>query len=101
MHFNEERAIYTLRGKILKLMVGFTYFGRNISFILNEANKRLRTGWTAIDRLSIIWQSDIFDKIKRDFFQGVAVSLLPCACRKSSTETIQEYYVMFSRIWKR
>ena len=33
-----------------------------------------------IDRLSIIWKSDLTDKIKRSFFQAVVVSLLLYGC---------------------
>ncbi len=29
--------------------------------------------WTAIDRLSIIWKSDLTDKMKRSFFQAAVV----------------------------
>ncbi len=32
--------------------------------------------WTAIDRLSIIWKSDLTDKMKRSFFQAAVVSIL-------------------------
>ena len=32
--------------------------------------------WTAINRLSIIWKSDLSDKIKPDFFQAAVVSIL-------------------------
>ena len=32
--------------------------------------------WNAIDRLSIIWKSDLFDKIKRNYIQAVAWSIL-------------------------
>ena len=31
---------------------------------------RLTKAWTAIDRLSIIWKSDLTDKMKRSFFQA-------------------------------
>ena len=30
--------------------------------------------------LSIIWKSDLFDKIKQDFFQAAVVSILLCGC---------------------
>ena len=36
--------------------------------------------WTAIDRLSIIWKSDLTDKMKRSFFQAAVVSILLCGC---------------------
>ena len=36
--------------------------------------------WTAIDKLSIIWKSDLTDKIKRSFFQAAVVSILLYGC---------------------
>ena len=36
--------------------------------------------WTAIDRLSIIWKSDLTDKMKCSFFQAVVVSILLYGC---------------------
>ena len=36
--------------------------------------------WISIDKLSIIWKSNFIDKIKRDFFQAVAVSILLYDC---------------------
>ena len=41
---------------------------------------RLTKAWTAIDRLSIIWKSDLTDKMKRSFFQAAAVSILLYGC---------------------
>ena len=40
----------------------------------------LAKAWTAIDRLSIIWKSDLSDKTKHSFFQAVVVSILPYGC---------------------
>ena len=42
--------------------------------------KRLTKAWTAIDRLSIIWKSDLTDKMKRSFFQAAVVSILLYGC---------------------
>ena len=36
--------------------------------------------WTAINRLSIIWKSDLTDKMKRSFFQAVVASILLYGC---------------------
>ena len=36
--------------------------------------------WTAIDKLSIIWKSNLTDKVKRSFFQEVVVSILLYGC---------------------
>ena len=37
---------------------------------------RLAKAWTAIDKLSIIWRSDLTDKMNRSFFQTAVVSIL-------------------------
>ena len=36
--------------------------------------------WTAINRLSIIWKSDLTDKMKRSFFQAEVTSILLYEC---------------------
>ena len=36
--------------------------------------------WTAIDRLSVIWKSNLTDKMKRSFFQAAVVSILLYGC---------------------
>ena len=36
--------------------------------------------WTAIDRLSVIWKSDLTDKMKRSFFQALVVLILLYGC---------------------
>ena len=36
--------------------------------------------WTAINRLSIIWKSDLTDKMKRSFFQAAVASILLYGC---------------------
>ena len=41
---------------------------------------RLTKAWTAIDKLSIIWKSDLTDKMKRSFFQAAVVSILLYGC---------------------
>ena len=46
----------------------------------NDINTRPAKAWTANDRLSVIWKSDLRDKIKRSFFQAVVVSVLLYGC---------------------
>ena len=41
---------------------------------------RLAKAWTAINRLSVIWKSDLTDKMKRSFFQAAVVSILLYGC---------------------
>ena len=40
----------------------------------------LTKAWTAIDRLSIIWKSNLTHKMKRSFFQAAVVSILLYGC---------------------
>ena len=55
-----------------------------ICFIGSSLNKdidtRLTKAWTAIDRLSIIWKSDLTDKMKPSFFHAAVVSILLYGC---------------------
>ena len=45
-----------------------------------QMDTRLTKAWTAIDRLSIIWKSNLTDKMKRSFFQAAVVSILLYGC---------------------
>ena len=45
-----------------------------------DIDTRLMKAWTAIDRLSIIWKSDLADKMKLSFFQAAVVSILLYGC---------------------
>ena len=78
--FKQEGAIFTLSGKLLNLVDQFPYLSSKISSTENEVNICLVKAWKAIDRLLIIWKSDVSDKIKRDFLQAVAVSILLYGC---------------------
>ena len=57
-----------------------TYFGSRVLSTENDINTRQAKAWTAIDRLSAIWKSDLIDKIKRSFFQAAVVSILLYGC---------------------
>ena len=70
----------TLDGASLKLVDKFTYLGSSVSSTEKDIDTRLTKAWTAIDRLSIIWKSDLTDKMKRSFFQAVVVSILLYGC---------------------
>ena len=65
MSFIERGDISTLHGSSLKLVDKFTYLGRSVSSIENDINTRLAKAWKANDRLSVIWKSDLSDKIKQ------------------------------------
>ena len=80
MHFNQKGDISTLDGTSLKLVDKFTYLGNSVSSTEKDIDIRLTKAWTAIDRLSIIWISNLTDKMKRSFFQAAVVSILLYGC---------------------
>ena len=61
MCYNQTGDISTLDGTSLKLVDKFTYLGSSISSTEKDIDTRLTKAWTAIDRLSIIWKSDLTD----------------------------------------
>ena len=77
---NQTGDISTLDGTSLKLVNKFTYRGSRVSSTEKHIDTRLTKAWTAIDRLSIIWKSDLIDKMKRSFFQAAVVSIQLYGC---------------------
>ena len=80
MCFNQTGHISTLDGTSLKLVHKFTYLGSSISSTEKDIDTWLTKAWTAIDKLSIIWKSDLNDKMKRSFFQAAVVSIQLYGC---------------------
>ena len=80
MCYNQTGDISTLDGTPLKLVDKFTYLGSSVSSTEKDIDTRLMKAWTAINRLSIIWKSDLTDKMKRSFFQAAVVSILLYGC---------------------
>ena len=80
MRYNQTGDIFTLDGTSLKLVDKFTYLGSSVSSTEKDIDTRLMKAWTAINRLSIIWKSDLSDKMKRSFFQTAVVSILLYGC---------------------
>ena len=80
MCYNQTGNINTLDGASLRLVDKFTYLGSSVSSTENDIDTRLTKAWTAIDRLSIIWKSDLNDEMKRSFFQAAVVSILLYEC---------------------
>ena len=80
MCFNQTGDISTLDGTSLKLVDKFTYLGNSVSSTEKDIDTRLTKAWTAINKLSIIWKSDLTDKMKRSFFQAAVVLILLYGC---------------------
>ena len=80
MCYNQTGDISTLDRTPLKLVDKFTYLGSSISSTEKDIDTRLTKACTAINRLSIIWKSDLTDKMKCSFFQAAVTSILLYRC---------------------
>ena len=80
MCFNQTRDISTLDRTSLKLVDKFTYQGSNVLSTEKDIDTRLTKAQAAIDSLSVIWKSDLTDKMKHSFFQAAVVSILLYGC---------------------
>ena len=80
MCYNQTGDISTLQGTPLKLVDKFTYLGSSVESTEKDIETRLTKAWTAINRLSTIWKSDLTDKMKRSFFQAAVTSILLYGC---------------------
>ena len=52
----------------------------SVSSTEKDNDTRLTKAWTAIDKLSIIWKSNLIDKMKCSFFQAAVMSILLYGC---------------------
>ena len=77
---NQTGDISTLEGTPLKLVDKFPYLGSSVESTEKDIETRLTKAWTAINRLSTIWKSDLTDKMKRSFFQAAVTSILLYGC---------------------
>ena len=80
MCYNQTGDISTLEGTPLKLVDKFTYLRISVESTEKDIETRLTKAWTAINRLSIIWKSDLTDKMKCSFFQAAITSILLYGC---------------------
>ena len=95
MCFNRNGGISTLKDGSLKLMDKFTY----------DTNTRQAKAWTAINRLSVIWRSDLSVKIKRNFVQVAVMSILLYGCttwtlKKLDRNCTKMLQAVMNKSWK-
>ena len=76
-----KRDTSTIKGGLLKLVNKFSYLGNSVLSTENEINTRLAKARTAIDRLLVIWKSDLTDKIKQFFSKLFSILLYGCTTR--------------------
>ena len=75
MCFNQAYDISTQERTSLKLVDEFTYQESSVSSTEKDIDALLTKAWTAIDKISIIWKSDLTDKMK-----AAVVSILLYGC---------------------
>ena len=88
MHTKRNICAITKRGCISTLKGTPSWSSRQIHVPRKAASiqpkkdieTRLTKAWTAINRLSTIWKSDLTDKMKRSFFQAAVTSILLYGC---------------------
>ena len=105
LHSLEELMYYyqcgaiLLNVKLLKWVDQFTYLGSKISSTESDTiDERIGKAWTAIDKLSTIWVNLICDKIKRKFFQAVAVLLTGCTTWTLTTHLEKKLNANYTRM---
>ena len=59
----KQGVISIFRGKPLKLVDQFIYLVSNISLTESDVNIHIGKIWIAIEKLLVIWKSDLSDKI--------------------------------------
>ena len=59
MCFNQRRGISTLNSSSLKWVDNFTFLGSSVSSTETDINMQLAKAWTAINKLLVIWKSDM------------------------------------------
>ena len=80
MCINQTGDISTRDGTPLKLVDKFTYLGSSVGSTEKDIDTRLTKAWTVINRPSIIWKSDLANKMKCSFFQAAVTSILLYGC---------------------
>ena len=80
MCFNQTGNISTLNDSSLKLVEKFTYLGSSVSLTETDIDTWIAKTWTDINRLLVIWKSDLTNKMKRSFFQAAVVLILLYGC---------------------
>ena len=88
----------------------FTYLGSSVLSTETDIDTLLAKAWTVNDSLSVIWKSDLTDKMKRSFVQAAVVSILLYGCttwtlpkrmeKKLDGNYTRMLRAIFSKFWR-
>ena len=98
MCFSQKGDISTLNNSSLKLWDKFIYLGSSVSSIKTDVNMQLAKAWTAIDWVSVIWKSDLTDKIEHSFLEEVVSILLYGCTTWTLTKPMEKLYGNYTRM---
>ena len=73
MSYHQDGVISPLNGKLLKFVDQFIYFNINIASPQRDVNIQIDKAWTTIYKIKAKKKSYLSVKIKREFFQAVAM----------------------------
>ena len=82
--FNKKGDVSISNNASLKLVDKFKYLDSSVSSTENNMSVWRAKALTVIDRLSIIWKSKFFRKIKRNFFTATVTLILQYGCTTST-----------------
>ena len=100
MCYDQTGDISSQDGTPLKLVDKFTYLGSRVSSTEKGINTRLTKAWAAFSRQSIIWKSDLTDKMKRSFFQAAVSSILLYGCTTWTLNYRRMLRVILNKSWR-
>ena len=76
MQFNCDGAVKTKSNLPVETVNNFAYLGSNTESTATDVNIRIAKAWYALKKLSIIWNSNLTDEIKKGFFRAAVESVL-------------------------
>ena len=75
-NINTDHKVRSVNGTQLKSVDNYTYLGSEISSMDKDIKIRIAKSWSALDKLSSIWKSNLTATLKRNVFRAVVDSVL-------------------------
>ena len=63
-------CIKSLKGKIIKQVNDFKYLGSYVASTNHDVNVRIVQAWAALNNMTSIWKSNLYVKLKKNFFRA-------------------------------
>ena len=74
--FDQQGTIQTNSGEPIKAVESFTYLGSEINSTKQDVKIRIAKAWTALNKMDIVWKSDLSKDLKRSFFRATVESVM-------------------------